>query len=341
MFFGNSRITLGQKKYNFYIGVNTIERIKKLNETSWEILGSGFNTGVVRALLPYKNYLLIGGGMSPTLLVKWNGSSFSEFEGGVTGEVFVITDDTSGNLYVGGNILSAGGVSVNRIAKWDGSSWSTFSSGMGGVTATVYSIYYHNGVIWNRGGLSPTWPTELYAAGAFTTAGGSTANRIARWNGTQWDPLGDGLNNIGRTLMVYKNDLYVGGNFNSPGSRIAKWDGFEWSSIGGIVNGAINSMVIFEDELVIGGSFSTIGGVSFSRVAKWNGNSWSSLGSGLATGTGIYVNKLFVHDKKLYAVGRGLGGTLSDDKVKVWDGSSWSDLGDDPGAETFTITAAR
>ena len=34
---------------------------------------------------------------------------------------------------------------------------------------------------------------ELIAAGDFTTAGGVEARHIARWNGTNWSPLGTGI----------------------------------------------------------------------------------------------------------------------------------------------------
>jgi hypothetical protein len=34
---------------------------------------------------------------------------------------------------------------------------------------------------------------DLIAAGAFTEAGGVPVNRIARWDGTDWSPLGSGI----------------------------------------------------------------------------------------------------------------------------------------------------
>ena len=37
--------------------------------------------------------------------------------------------------------------------------------------------------------------TDLYAGGCFTTAGGSAANYIAKWNGSAWSALGSGMNN--------------------------------------------------------------------------------------------------------------------------------------------------
>src|SRR2546422_548704 len=35
--------------------------------------------------------------------------------------------------------------------------------------------------------------SNVYAGGQFTTAGGSTANYVARWDGSSWSPLGSGM----------------------------------------------------------------------------------------------------------------------------------------------------
>ncbi len=71
----------------------------------------------------------------------------------------------------------------------------------------------------------------LYAGGWFTMAGGVAANRIAKWNGTQWSPLGSGMNNEVDALTVFNDGtgaaLYAGGSFTfaggRPSSRIAAW----------------------------------------------------------------------------------------------------------------------
>ena len=36
--------------------------------------------------------------------------------------------------------------------------------------------------------------SDLYAGGQFTTAGGNAANDIAKWNGSAWSALGEGMN---------------------------------------------------------------------------------------------------------------------------------------------------
>ncbi len=55
---------------------------------------------------------------------------------------------------------------------------------------------------------------ELYAGGNFTSAGGVTANRIAKWNGKSWSALGSGTNGFGDALTLHDNGVRGG----PPGS---------------------------------------------------------------------------------------------------------------------------
>ena len=74
--------------------------------------------------------------------------------------------------------------------------------------------------------------TALYAGGRFTTAGGVPANRIAKWDGTQWSPLGEGANGIVNAMAVFDDGsgdgpaLFAGGYFSlTPDRYIGKWKG--------------------------------------------------------------------------------------------------------------------
>ena len=77
--------------------------------------------------------------------------------------------------------------------------------------------------------------TSLCAGGLFTSAGGLAANRVARWNGTSWSPLGSGTNGSVRALMAFDDRsgtgpaLYVGGAFTSAldsgDGHVARWQG--------------------------------------------------------------------------------------------------------------------
>jgi hypothetical protein len=65
----------------------------------------------------------------------------------------------------------------------------------------------------------------LYAGGTFNIAGGVAAERIAKWNGSSWAPLGSGVSGGASTnvmaLVVHDDGggpaLYAGGTFTVAG----------------------------------------------------------------------------------------------------------------------------
>ena len=76
--------------------------------------------------------------------------------------------------------------------------------------------------------------SKLYVGGQFTTAGGTSANRIANWNGTASSTLGSGMNDTVRSFATVDNGsgagpaIYAGGGFSvSPAgdSYLARWQG--------------------------------------------------------------------------------------------------------------------
>jgi hypothetical protein len=121
----------------------------------------------------------------------------------------------------GGFFTTAGGVSANRIARWNGSSWTALGSGVneGTVTSIIALAVLPNG--------------NLVAGGDFTTAGGVTANNIARWNGSSWAPLGSGMNSRGvYALAALPNvDLVAGGTFATAGGLPSNYWA-RWTSTG-------------------------------------------------------------------------------------------------------------
>jgi hypothetical protein len=62
---------------------------------------------------------------------------------------------------------------------------------------------------------------DLYAGGSFTTAGGSAANYIAKWNGSSWAALGSGMNSSVSALAVSGSELYAGGSFTTAGGKVS------------------------------------------------------------------------------------------------------------------------
>ncbi|MGB8658315.1 MAG: hypothetical protein WCE90_11115 [Candidatus Zixiibacteriota bacterium] len=97
---------------------------------------------------------------------------------------------------------------------------------------------------------------KLIAGGAFTHAGGVSANRIASWDGSSWSALGSGMDNSVYALAVYDNKLIAGGWFTTAGgvsaNYIASWDGYSWSPLGSGMNGDVYALAVYDNELIAG-----------------------------------------------------------------------------------------
>jgi hypothetical protein len=202
-------------------------------------------------------------------------------------------------------------------------SWQPFG---GGTNLEVFALTVYNG--------------DLIVGGIFDTAGTVRARRIARWNGTNWSPLGNGTGGgliglgIVRCLTVYNGDLIAGGYFDSAGAvfarGIARWNGTAWSSIGnmGGVNPYVEALSVYNSELIAGGTFSTAGGVPATGIARWNGSVWQSLGSGIYPPDSSGVYSLAVYNSQLVAGGDfQQAGGVGTSFIGRWNGSVWFALG--------------
>jgi hypothetical protein len=204
-------------------------RISRWDGSTWQALGSGMNN-TVTAVFATNGAVYAGGafttagGITANHIARWDGSSWSALgagtANGVSSTVYAILVDGT-DVYVGGSFTTAGGVTAPGIAKWNGSSWSAVGGGVFySSTASVRSLAKMGGY--------------LYATGVFTNGGGTTpANFIARWNGTKWEALGNGIGTTmaaarGLALAVRGNDLFVGGVFEDAGGGdagyIARWN---------------------------------------------------------------------------------------------------------------------
>jgi hypothetical protein len=311
---------------------------------------TGFNDGTGPVLYAGGRFDVAGCAVARGIS-KWDGTEWSSFcdgvgfrpHGGVLS--FLVFDDGTGPaLYVGGDGFSSiEGVPANRIAKWDGKQWSALGSGMSGAPAPgVYAL-----TVFDDGG-----GPALYAAGNFTMAGGVAANRIAKWDGTQWSPLGSGMNDVVNALKVFNDGtgpaLYAGGNFSMAGgvaaSHIAKWDGTQWSALGlGTDAVGVLDLELFNDGTGPGlyacGPFLQAGGVVVNHVAKWNGKQWSALGSGLGNNN---AHKLVVFDDgtgpALYVGGTfTMAGGMPVSRLAKWNGKQWSAVGSGVDDTVFSL----
>jgi len=142
---------------------------------------------------------------------------------GVAGDVYVVAADGQGNVFVGGGFTSVGGVSANNVARFNTqtNTWSSLGTGSSnGVNGWVSAL----AVVGD----------EVFVGGSFTSAGGVSANYVARFNAqtNTWSTLGtgssNGVDNWVSALAVVGNEVFVGGGFTSAGgiasTFIAHWN---------------------------------------------------------------------------------------------------------------------
>jgi len=210
----------------------------------------------------------------------------------------------SGNeMFVGGLFTSAGGVSANNVARFNTltNTWSTLGTGS--------SNGVNGFVVWALAVVG----NEVVVGGRFTSAGGVSANRVARFN-TQtntWSSLGTGSSNgvngfVVWALAVVGNEVVVGGTFTSAGgvsaNYVARFNTLTntWSTLGtGSSNGVsstVYALAVVGNEVYVGGTFTSAGGVSANYVARFNTltNTWSTLGTGSSNGVNNDVYALAV-----------------------------------------------
>lgn len=248
----------------------------------------------------------------------------------------------SGYLYAGGDFTNAGGVAAaDHVARWDGS-WSAVCGGLG---SDVRALGTGPVLVPKNGGRRR--PTNVYAGGFFSNAGGiAAADRIARCNGTAWSALGN-TQGTGSVLAILRVglSLYAGGDFQNfagvaDADYVAKWTGTSWQGVGGGVNGIVNALAWRSGSLYVGGEFTNAGGiVAADKIARWDGSAWTALGTGIAGVNGVHA--LAFRGSDLYVGGTFLnaGGIAAADRVAKWDGSGWSALGTGVNAAVYALAA--
>ncbi len=248
---------------------------------------------------------------------------------GVNGPAVAMGVSPTGDLYVGGNFSLAGGLAVHGVARWAGNSWSSLGTspndGVTGGFAPIVSAITFSG-------------SSVYVGGAFDTvggAGGISASNIARWDGTTWHTLGNGIAGTVSALKVFHNDLIAAGSFTQAGgtvaNNIARWDGASWHALGPATQPGLNDIVLDLETigrtLFVGGQFTqTESGTSVNGIASWDGTSFATLGDGL---NGI-VRSLVSSGGSLYAGGVfSSSGILEVNNIARWDTASgtWFNLG--------------
>ncbi len=330
------------------VGGTPANYLARWNGSAWSTVGTGASNGTngtVYALTIAGNGDLYVGGAFPRVggsvvannVARWDGTAWSPLgtgpANGASNVVHAVAVAGNGDVYVGGSLVTP--ATGNYLAKWNGTAWSNPGAGAGnGPNYFVYAL----GVAGNG---------DLYAGGRFGQAGGASATRVAKWNGTAWGGLGTGVGNgmndfVSAVAVAGNGDVYVGGDFTraggAPATRVARWNGTAWSPLGTGLGNGLNSYsgsvlalaVAGNGDVYAGGSFTQANGISRAGfVEKWNGTAWVSLGTadnGLLS-TAVYALAI-AGNGDVYAGGgfTYIGGTPANFVAK-WNGTAWSPLG--------------
>jgi hypothetical protein len=164
---------------------------------------------------------------------------------------------------------------------------------------------------------------NLYVGGSFSMIGNLPTNNIAKWDGSSWSALGNGVGDHSgdvRALAFLGSHLYVGGVFQSPGQNIARWSGSGWLPVAGL-DGPVNALVSDgASTLYIGGDFT--GGVA--RLSS------SSVISPLGSGVNNGVEALALSGTSLFVGGDfTAAGGVAANSIAIWNTSAgaWSAIG--------------
>ncbi len=263
---------------NIYVGGHftnatgdpNMNKIVRWNITTgtWHALGNGLN-GFVKEIIQMGSDIIVagsftnaGGDPNADYIAKWNGTSWSALGSQVvsTNSLTVVSALAVHNneLYIGGNFYSSNGGVANYLTKWDGTSFQQVH-GWNSQVGAVYEIVFDAN-------------NNLYIGGEFPA-------KIAKYNGTAWDFMGNftasGASWIS-DIKIVGTSVYVGGKFQdaiglTSADNIAKYNGTTWEALGGGLNEEVYEMLVSGTDLYIAGKFTDAGGNSAAdKLIKYN-----------------------------------------------------------------------
>jgi hypothetical protein len=188
----------------------------------------------------------------------------------------------NGRLVISGSFFING---ATGIAYLDGGQWNILGPGILGGFSSIHAMAVYQG--------------DLYIGGQIDMGAGNAGRDIMRWDGTQFQPVGGGLQrNLGdnsgfsdvRGMEEHNGVLYVGGGFRYAGGvpayGVAGWDGTQWCGVpGNLSDGSGHlgvgqgGMAFYQDTLFVACGY-LADGDSVRLAAKFVGTSYADTCSG-------------------------------------------------------------
>jgi hypothetical protein len=181
----------------------------------------GFSAAVT-ALFEFRNELWAGGMFKMTgtrvalSIARWADGLWMGVEPGFFSAssndpavVFNIAEH-EGELYAVGQFHRWGDSGrITGVARWDGSNFVA----VGGGLSTSGAAFWGSNLT--------TYQDELVVVGNYERADGAVVNNIASFDGERWAPLGLGTDAEIKSIVAFRDELYISGLFRRAGSRAA------------------------------------------------------------------------------------------------------------------------
>lgn len=225
---------------NFSIaGGPSAAAIAEWDGSAWQVVGPGVS-GIIHDLVSFDDgtgpalfavgRFRINPSMALVTIARWDGNEWVSLSDDIAvrstvqvTELAIFDDGTGNALYAAGGIEEIGTEPADGLIRWDGTSWTEVG---GGVRRGIAS-----GRITDLAVADDGQGPALFITGDFTDAGGLGVRRIARWDGTEWSSMSDGVNAPPLTLAAFDDGdgpaLWAGGHFTYAGSivshHLAQW----------------------------------------------------------------------------------------------------------------------